>query len=64
MAATGVAGFMTTPDFILRCDQMKSAIEIYASFMVDGDPIGAGFGKRWDEFIRSFNHEMTIERNS
>jgi len=47
----------------VRCDQMKGAIEMDASFLVDGDPIGAGFGKRRDEFIRPFNHEMTIERD-
>ena len=34
-----------------------------ANFLVDGNPIGAGFGERRNEFVRSFNHEMTIERD-
>ena len=44
-------------------DQMKGAIEMDAGFLVDGDPISAGFRESGDEFIRPFNHEMTIERN-
>jgi hypothetical protein len=47
----------------VRCDQMKRAIEMDAGFLVDGDPSSAGFGKCGDEFVRPFNHEMTIERN-
>jgi hypothetical protein len=47
----------------VRCDQMKGAIEMDAGFLVDGDPIGAGFGKCGDEVVRPFNHEMTIEWN-
>ena len=31
---------------------------------LNGDPIGAGRGKSGNEFVRSFNHEMTIERDS
>jgi len=45
-------------------DQMKGAIEMDAGFLVDGDPISAGFGKCQYEFVWTFNHEMTIERNS
>lgn len=48
----------------VRCDQMKGAIEMDAGFLVDGDPIRAGFGKGGDELVRPFNHEMAIERNS
>jgi len=44
-------------------DQMKSAIEMDAGFLVDRDPSSAGFRESGDEFIRPFNHEMTIERN-
>jgi hypothetical protein len=40
---------------------MKGAIEMQAGFLVDGNPIGPGFGKCGDEFVRPFNHEMTIE---
>jgi hypothetical protein len=42
---------------------MKGAIEMDAGFLVDGDPISAGVGKRGDEFVRPFNHEVTIEWN-
>jgi hypothetical protein len=45
----------------VRCDQMKGAIEMDAGFLVDGDPISAGFGKCGYELVRPFNHEMTIE---
>jgi hypothetical protein len=34
-----------------------------ANFLVDGDPIGAGLGERGNEFVRSFNHEMTGGRD-
>jgi hypothetical protein len=47
----------------VRCNQMKSAIEMDAGFLVDGNPISPGFGKCGDEVIRLFNHEMAIERN-
>jgi hypothetical protein len=42
-------------------DQMKGAIEMDAGFLVDRDPSSAGFRESGDEFVRSFNHEMTIE---
>jgi hypothetical protein len=44
-------------------DQMKGAIEMDAGFLVDGDPIGAGFGKCGYELVRPFNHEVAIERD-
>lgn len=47
----------------VRCDQMKGAIEMDAGFLVDRDPSSAGFRESGDEFVRPFNHEMTIERN-
>jgi hypothetical protein len=40
----------------VRRDQMKGAIEMDAGFLVDGDPISAGFGKCGDELVRAFNH--------
>ena len=39
----------------VRCDQMKGAIEMDAGFLVDGDPISAGFGKCGYELVRPFN---------
>jgi hypothetical protein len=47
----------------VRCNQMKGAIEMYAGFLVDRDPISASSGEYGDEFVRPFNHEMTIERD-
>jgi hypothetical protein len=47
----------------VRGDQMKGAIEMDTCFLVDGDPSSAGFGKCRDEFVRPFNHEVTIERD-
>jgi hypothetical protein len=45
----------------VRCNQMKCAIEMDAGFLVDRDPSSAGFREGGDEFVRPFNHEMTIE---
>jgi hypothetical protein len=45
----------------VRGDQMKGAIEMDAGFLVDRDPSSAGFRESGDEFVRPFNHEMTIE---
>ena len=47
----------------VRRDEAKGAIKMDASFLVDGDPIGSGFGERPDEFVRSFNHKVTVERH-
>src|SRR5713101_95914 len=44
-------------------DQMNGAIEMDAGFLVDRDPSSASFSKCGDELVRTFNHEMTIERN-
>jgi len=42
-------------------DQMKGAIEMDAGLLVDRDPSSAGFRESGDEFVRPFNHQMTIE---
>ena len=34
-----------------------------AGFLVDGNPIGAGFRERGDKFIGPFDHQVTIEWN-
>lgn len=34
-----------------------------AGFLVNGEPVSSGFGERRNKFVRSFNHEMTIERD-
>jgi hypothetical protein len=47
----------------VRRDEAKGAIKMDASSLVDGDPIGSGFGERRDEFVRSFNHKVTVERH-
>jgi hypothetical protein len=43
---------------------MQGTVEMDAGFLVNGNPIGAGFGERRYEFVGSFNHEMTIERDT
>jgi hypothetical protein len=43
---------------------MQGSVEMDAGFLVNGNPIGAGFGERRYEFVGSFNHEMTIERDT
>jgi hypothetical protein len=47
----------------VRSDQVEGAIEMDASFLMHGDPVGAGFGKFGDEEVRIFDHEVAIERN-
>jgi hypothetical protein len=47
----------------MRSNETKGTIEMNASFLVDGNPIGAGLRECADEFVRSFNHEMTIKRD-
>jgi len=45
-----------------RSDEMEGAIEMNAGFLMDGNPMGTGVGKGWDELVRSLNHKMAIER--
>ena len=42
---------------------MEGAIEVDAGFLVDGDPVGAGFGEGGDEVVGAFDHEMAVERD-
>src|SRR5215471_12818678 len=43
-------------------DVMQRAVQVYACFLVNGNPIGAGFGKDRDKFIRVFDHQVAVER--
>ncbi len=45
----------------VRSDEVKRAIEMDAGFLVDGHPVGAGFGKFGDEEIGIFDHQVAIE---
>jgi len=45
----------------VRCNEMEGTIQMDASFLMNGDPIGAGIGKDGDKLVRTFDHEMTIE---
>jgi len=47
----------------MRSDEVKRAIEMDAGFLVDGHPVGAGFGKFGDEEIGIFDHQVAIERD-
>jgi hypothetical protein len=35
---------------------MEGAIEMDAGLLMDGDPIGAGFGEHGDEIVGALNH--------
>jgi hypothetical protein len=37
-------------------DEMESAVKMDAGFLVDGNPVGAGFGEGGDELIGIFDH--------
>ena len=45
----------------VRSDEMEGAIEVNAGFLMDGNSMGTGVGEGRDEFVRPFNHKMTIE---
>ena len=47
----------------VRGDQVQGAVEMHASFLVDGNPVGAGFGKFLDEEVGILDHEVAIEGN-
>jgi len=47
----------------VRGDETEAAVEMDTGFLVYRNPIGPGFGERGNEFIRPFNHEVTIERH-
>ena len=42
-------------------DQTERAIEMDTSFLMDGNPVDAGLRKCGDEFVGSFDHQVTIE---
>lgn len=42
-------------------DEVKSAIEMDAGLLVNGDPVGAGFGKFGDEEIGILDHEVAVK---
>src|SRR5215813_5169034 len=47
----------------MRSNEMKRAIKMGASFLVNRDPIDSGFGEHRDELVRTFDHKVTVERN-
>ena len=47
----------------MRSDQVKGAIEMDAGFLVNGNPVGTGFGKFGNEEIGILDHKVTIERD-
>ena len=54
---------MTTPgQAIVALDQMQGAIQMYAGFLVHGNPVGAGRGKLGNELVRILDHQVAIER--
>ena len=42
---------------------MERAIEMDTGFLMDGNPIDAGFRECGDEFVGSFDHQVTIQRD-
>jgi hypothetical protein len=47
-----------------RCDETQAAVQMHASFVMDGDPVGTCFNQRGNELVRTFDHEMTVERDT
>lgn len=47
----------------VRSDEMKGAIKMRASFLVNRDPIDSCFGEHRNKFVRMFDHQVTVERN-
>src|SRR5215469_5550488 len=44
-------------------DETKRAIEMDTGFLMHGNPSNASFRECGDEFVRSFDHEVTIKRD-
>jgi len=44
-------------------DEMERAIEMDAGFLMDGDPVSAGFGEFRNEEIGILDHKVTVEGN-
>jgi len=44
-------------------NELERAIEMDARFLMHRDPVDAGLGKRWDELVGAFDHEVAIERD-
>ena len=47
----------------VRADQMERAIQVHAGFLMDGDPVGAGFGEGGDEVVGILDHQVAVERH-
>jgi hypothetical protein len=47
----------------VRSDEMKRAIKMGASFLVNRDPIDSCFGEHRDKFVLVFDHKVTVDRN-
>ncbi len=45
----------------MRRNQVQRAIQVHASFLMHGNPIGAGFGKGRDVVVWIFDHQVAIE---
>src|SRR5262249_50363145 len=47
----------------MRSDEMKRAIKMSASFLVNRDPIDSCSSQYWDKFVGVFDHKVTVEGN-
>ncbi len=45
-------------------DQLQRAIDVHASFRVEGDDVGAGAAKRLDERIHRLHHQVHVEQRA
>src|SRR5262249_38722830 len=48
----------------VRNDEMKRAVKMGASFLMNRDPIDSCFGEHRNKLVRAFDHKVTVERNS
>src|SRR5579864_8106800 len=46
----------------MALDEMQSAIEMPARFLVHRHPVDSGVGKCWNEFVRILNHQVAVQR--
>ena len=45
-------------------NEVERAVQVDAGFLMDGNPVGTGFGEGGDELIGIFDHQMAIEGNA
>src|SRR5690606_15083410 len=44
-------------------NQLQRTVDVFGCFRVEGDDVGAGLGKVWDDAVNRFDHQMHVDRH-